>query len=418
MDGRGVSVLDMTGLAQKYGAVVSHLRIAADSSQIHAVRIAAGGADLVLGCDLVVTASFDALAKITRGKTAAVINTHQSPTGEFTRNPDLAFPDAALRDAVSHAAGAENTAFVDATAHATALFGDSILSNMFLVGHAYQAGLIPITGAAIESAIRLNAIAVELNLGAFRWGRLSAHDPALVDAAAARAGPRIEPISPPPRDLDGLIAHRSAELIAYQDAAYAERYGALVERVRAAEAERSPGRSGLAETVARYYFKLLAYKDEYEVARLFADPAFEQGIKARFESGYSLRYHLAPPFLGKRDPETGRPLKSAFGPWMGTAFRLLARFKGLRGTPYDPFGRSEERRAERRLITDYEAVIEEIMARLDQDNHALAIEIASLPERIRGYGHIKQAAIIEAGQREAELLNSFRHPKPTASAAE
>ena len=418
MDGRGVSVLDMTGLAQKYGAVVSHLRIAADPRQIHAVRIAAGGADLVLGCDLVVAASFDALAKITRGKTAAVINTHLSPTGEFTRNPDLAFPDAALRDAVSGAAGVENTAFVDATALAEALFGDSILSNMFLVGHAYQAGLIPITGAAIESAIRLNAVAVEQNLGAFRWGRLGAHDPALVDAAAARAAPQIAPTSPPPRDLDGLIAHRSAELIAYQDAAYAERYGALVERVRAAEAERSPGRSGLGGAVARYYFKLLAYKDEYEVARLFADPAFEQGIKARFESGYSLRYHLAPPFLGKTDPETGRPLKSAYGPWMATAFRLLARFKSLRGTPFDPFGRSEERRAERRLITDYEAVIEEIMARLDQDNHALAVEIASLPERIRGYGHIKRAAILEAGRREAELLAGFREPNPTASAAE
>jgi indolepyruvate ferredoxin oxidoreductase len=417
MDGRGVSVLDMTGLAQKYGAVVSHLRIAADPGQIHAVRIAAGGAKLVLGCDLVVAASFDALAKVTQGKTSAVVNTHPSPTGEFTRNPDLVFPDAALRDAISRTAGADHVTFLDATALAEALFGDSILSNMFLVGHAYQRGLIPISGAAIESAIRLNGVAVDKNLDAFLWGRLSAHDPALVEAAAAKAAPKTARPTPP-GDLDGLIAHRSAELTAYQDAAYAARYGDLVARVRTAEAERAPGRSGLTHAVAHYYFKLLAYKDEYEVARLFADPAFERGIAERFESGYRLRYHLAPPFISKRDPETGRPLKSAYGHWMGSAFRLLARLRGLRGTALDPFGYSEERHTERRLIGEYEAAIEEIIAALDRDNHALAVEIAGLPERIRGYGHVKQASIDEAKRCETDLLQSFHDPRPAATAAE
>ena len=415
MDGRGVSVLDMTGLAQKYGAVVSHLRIAADARQIHAVRIAAGGARLVLGCDLVVAASFDALAKIARGKTHVVVNTHESPTGEFTRSPDLAFPGAALRDAIIHPAGADHAVFLDATALAEALFGDSILSNIFLVGHAYQKGLIPLSGAAIESAIRLNGVAVDQNLDAFLWGRISAHDPALVEAAAARAAPQsVQPPSPPLRTLDDLIAHRAAELTAYQDTAYAARYGDLVARVTAAEAARAPGRSGLAHAVARYYFKLLAYKDEYEVARLFADPAFERRIKDRFESGYTLRYHLAPPFFSKRDPETGHPLKSAYGPWMGGAFRLLARLKGLRGTAFDPFGRS----AERRLITEYETAIEEIIAALNQDNHALAVEIASLPERIRGYGHVKQASIDQEKLCEADLLQSFRDPSPAVTAAE
>jgi len=418
MDGRGVSVLDMTGLAQKYGAVVSHLRIAADPGQIHAVRIAAGGARLVLGCDLVVAASFDALAKVTEGKTSAVVNTHPSPTGEFTRNPDLAFPDVALRDAISRATGADHVTFLDATALAETLFGDSILSNMFLVGHAYQRGLIPISGAAIESAIRLNGVAVDKNLDAFLWGRLSAHDPALVDAAAAKAAPQEQQAPPPPRDLDGLIAHRTAELTAYQNAAYAKPYGDLVARVRAAEAERAPGRSGLAQAVARYYFKLLAYKDEYEVARLFADPAFERGIKARFESGYTLRYHLAPPLLSKIDPETGRPQKSTYGAWMGSAFRLLARLRGLRGTALDPFGYSEDRRTERRLISDYEAVIEELLGGLDGDNYALAVDIASLPERIRGYGPIKAASIDQAKQDEVDLLQSFRDSSPAASAAE
>ena len=415
IDGLGVSVLDMTGLAQKYGAVTSHLRFARASSEIHAVRVAAGGARLLLGCDLVVAASFDALAKVAKGATHAVINAHESPTGDFTRSADLVFPGAELRAAVAGAVGADRCDFLDATRLATALFGDAITSNLFMVGYAWQKGLIPVSGAAIERAVELNGVAVEMNLGAFRWGRLAAHDPAAVEAAAAAVGPAAEPLA---SGLDDIVALRVGELTTYQNAAYAGRYSALVEAVRAAEAAKAKGLTGLAEAVARYYYKLLAYKDEYEIARLLTDPAFERRIAAQFEDGYTLRYHLAPPLLARIDPETGRPRKSAYGAWMGWAMRLVATFKWLRGTPFDPFGRFPERRAERRLIGEYETVVGELIAGLEHDNHALAVEIASLPEQIRGYGYIKQRHVEKAKLCESELLERFRQPSPAASAAE
>ena len=417
IDGLGVTVLDMTGLAQKYGAVVSHVRFAKAPGDIHAVRVAAGGARLLLGCDLVVAASFDALAKVTKGVTHAVVNTHESPTGAFTRDADLTFPGEPLRQAVSGATGADHADFLDATGLATALFGDSIASNMFMVGYAYQKGLLPISAAAIERAIDLNGVAVAMNHRAFRWGRLAAHDRAAVEAAAAGAAPQsaFEPFT---AGLDELIAHRVALLTTYQNTAYAGRYKALVERVRAAESERAKGLTGLAEAVARYYYKLLAYKDEYEIARLLTDPAFEDSIRERFEAGYTVRYHLGPPLLAATDPDTGRPIKAPYGAWMGHAMRLVARFKGLRGTPFDPFGYSHERRTERRLIAEYETVIAELIEGLNHDNHGLAVEIASLPEHIRGFGYVKQRHIVSAKGDEAALLESFRNPGDTASAAE
>ena len=417
IDGKGVTVLDMTGLAQKYGAVVSHLRFARRTADIHSVRIAAGGARLVLGCDLVVAASFDALAKVAKGTTAAVVDSHESPTGEFTRAPDLAFPGQRLRDAIVGAVGADHADILDATGLATALCGDSIASNLFMVGYAYQKGLIPLSGAAIERAIALNGVAVEMNLSAFRWGRFRAHDRAAVDAAAARAAPRAAAV-PVSSGIDDMVARRAESLTAYQNAAYARRYTDLVDRARAVEADRAKGLSGFAEAVARYYFKLLAYKDEYEIARLLTDPAFERRIGEMFEDGYRLRYHLAPPLIASLDPDTGRPIKSTYGAWMRLAMGLVARFKGLRGTPFDPFGYTHERRTERRLIKAYETVVAELIAGLDHDNHALAVEIAGVPEHIRGFGHVKQAHMVKAKRCEAELLETFRKPSPHATAAE
>ncbi len=417
LDGVGVTVLDMTGLAQKYGAVVSHVRFAKAPGDIHAVRVAAGGARLLLGCDMVVAASFDALAKVTKGVTHAIINTHESPTGNFTRDADLTFPGQDLRDAVSGATGTDHADFLDATGLATALFGDSIASNMFMVGYAYQKGLLPLSAAAIERAIELNGVAVPMNQRAFRWGRHAAHDRAAVEAAAAGAAPQSagETFT---ASLDEMIAHRTAALTTYQNAAYAARYNALVERVQIAESDRAKGPTGLTEAVARYYYKLLAYKDEFEIARLLTDAAFENRIRERFEAGYKLRYHLGPPLLAATDPDTGHPIKAPYGAWMGHVMRLVAKFKWLRLMPFNPFGFSHERRTERRLIKEYEKTIGELIAGLDHDNHGLAVEIASVPEHIRGFGFVKQRHMINAKHDEATLLERFRSPGDAASAAE
>ncbi len=417
LEGKGVTVLDMAGLAQKYGAVISHLRIARRPGDIHAVRIAAGGARLLLGCDLVVAAGFDSLAKVTPGETHAVVNAHESPTGAFTRDPDLEFPGAELRRLVADVAGSGNVEFLDATRLATALLGDSIATNLFLVGLAYQKGLVPVSHEAIERAIELNGVAVEANLRALRWGRLCAIDRDAVEAAAAEAAPASAE-APMSASLDEIVARRTADLTGYQNAAYAGRYSGLVERVREAETASAGGMTGLAEAVARYYHKLLAYKDEYEVARLYTGDAFRRQIAEQFEGDFKLRFHLAPPLIAARDPDSGHLKKSAYGPWMMAAFRVLARFKGLRGSAFDPFGYAPDRRTERRLIVEYEAVVEALIAGLDHDNHALAVEIATIPEHIRGYGHVKAAHLATAKAREADLLAAFRKPSPHADAAE
>ncbi|MFQ5959411.1 MAG: indolepyruvate ferredoxin oxidoreductase family protein, partial [Alphaproteobacteria bacterium] len=418
IEGKGVSVLDMIGLAQKYGAVTGHIRIARAPRDLHAARIAAGGARLLLGCDLVVAAGFDSLAKIDAGTTQAVVNGHESPTGEFTRKPDLAFPGEDLRRLVAEAAGPGGADFIDATGLATALVGDSIATNLFLVGYAWQKGLIPLSAAAIARAVELNGVAVEANKRAFHWGRVAAHDRAFVEARAAQAAPAAPDDQRLSQSLDEIVDRRVGELTRYQNAAYAKRYAGLVSRVHAAEAEKAKGLTGLSEAVARSYFKLLAYKDEYEVARLFADGAFARQIAAQFEGAYRLRFHLAPPLFARTDPDTGHLVKSAYGPWMMTAFRLLARLKFLRGTRLDPFGYTRERRAERGLIAAYERVIEELLAGLAHDNHALAVEIAGVPEHIRGFGHVKRAHIEAAKARETALLAAWRGAPPRASAAE
>ncbi len=415
LEGRGCAILDMAGLAQKGGAVVSHIRLAPKPEDIHAVRISAGGARLVLGCDLVVAAGFESLSKMTPGESHAVINSHETVTGDFTRNPDFHFPGQRLHELIKQASGGRAD-FLEATRIATALMGDSIATNLFMLGYAWQKGLVPLSGDAIVKAIEVNAVAVEANKRAFLWGRRAAHDlEAVQTAAAPKAEPESHHLS---ETLDQVIERRRRFLTDYQNAAYAARYLALVETARSAEASRTPGLAGFADAVARYGFKLMAYKDEYEVARLFTEGNFEAKLRETFEGDYKLHFHLAPPIVAEKNLETGHLKKKEYGPWIFTAFKLLARLRGLRGTPFDVFGYSAERRSERQLIRDYAALIDEVAGRLDHDNHALAVALASVPEKIRGYGHVKEAHLEDAKAQEAELLQAFRNPQAARSAAE
>jgi indolepyruvate ferredoxin oxidoreductase len=416
LEGKGVTVLDMAGLAQKNGAVLSHIRLADSPDQLHGARIGAGRADAVVGCDIVVACSPEALSKMTSGRTRIVANSANVPTAEFTHKPDWQFPLDRMQSTLSDAAGADSAWFVDATRLATALMGDSIATNLFMLGYAYQKGMIPISASAIERAIELNAVAIEQNKKAFIWGRRAATDAARVERSATPA--TVVPINfAPSRTLEETISRRVQFLTAYQDTKYADQYRALVDKVRAIESSKTPGTTKLTETVARYYFKLMAYKDEYEVARLYTTGEFKQKLDAAFEGDIKLKFHLAPPIFNKPDPITGIAKKSVYGPWMLSAFGLLAKFKFLRGTTFDVFGRSEERRMERALIERYAANITTALERLDRDNHATAVEIAAIPEMIRGFGHVKQKHLVAANKKEAELLASLRSPAPATARA-
>jgi indolepyruvate ferredoxin oxidoreductase len=401
----------MTGLAQKNGAVVSHVRIADTPEQLHATRIAAGEAKLVLACDILTGVGYESLAKMQKGVTKALVNTALVMPAQFTRDPDLRFPTGSMEQEIKDAVAPGDAEFLDATKLATGLMGDSIATNLFMVGYAYQRGLLPLGEAAILRAIELNEAAVESNKQSFRWGRLAAVDSArVVSAAIPAAKPDSQRLS---ESLEEVIERRQRFLTDYQDAAYAKRYTDLVARVRAVEVARQPGATDLTEAVSRYYFKLLAIKDEYEVARLYAETDFVQRIAAQFEGDYKLRFHLAPPALNKSDAKTGAPRKSTYGPWMLPAFRTLARLRRFRGGALDIFGRTEERRKERALIGQYEALIDELLARLSPQNYDLAVALASIPEHIRGYGHVKERHLKDAKAREAALLERFRGtPEP------
>ncbi|MCL4761706.1 MAG: indolepyruvate ferredoxin oxidoreductase family protein [Burkholderiales bacterium] len=402
LEGKGCSVLDMTGLAQKNGAVVSHVRIARSPERLYATRIAAGEADFVLACDILTSVNTEALAKMQKGHTRALVNTALVMPASFTREPDLAFPLGSMEQEIADAVGPGDAEFLDATRLATGLMGDSIATNLFMVGYAYQRGRLPVSEAAILRAIELNETAVESNKRSFLWGRLAAVDPQRVaQAAVAVELPDSQRLS---GSLDEVVSRRVAFLADYQDRAYAERYAKLVARVREREQAVTPGETALAEAVARAYFKLLAIKDEYEVARLHAETGFEQRIAAQFEGDYRLTFHLAPPILARPDPVTGVPRKRAFGPWMMPAFRALAKLRRLRGTALDVFGRTAERRRERALIGEYEAVVDELLAKLDPHNLGTAVEIARLPLDIRGFGHVKERNLEAVKRREAELL--------------
>jgi len=413
LEGRGVGVLDMAGLAQKGGAVFSYIRFAENPEDIHAIRVAAGRADLVLGGDIVVAGTRKVLAAVKRGATEMVVNTAEFLPGEFTRNADFSLPSERLKRTITADAGSDKTHFINATRLTTALFGQSIGSNMFLVGYAYQLGAIPLSATAIERAIELNGEAVGMNKAVFHWGRRAAVDRAQVEALASPAAAATSDARHLSESFDETVARRVKFLTAYQNAAYAARYQAAVDRVKAAEAARAPGKCGLADAVARYLFKLMAYKDEYEVARLYSDVAFLQQVAGTFE-GENLRFefHLAPPLLARRDRTTGLPRKMSFGPWLLPAFRLLAKLKFLRGTLFDPFGRTLERRTERKLIEDYESMLDQVLAALTSDNHHLAVGLAAIPEKIRGFGYVKERHLLAAKADEAALLEQFRAGSP------
>jgi indolepyruvate ferredoxin oxidoreductase len=417
LEGKGVGVIDMAGLAQKGGAVYSHMRIANKPEDIHAIRVAAAGADLVIGGDIVVAGNKKVLAAVKPGKTAMIINNAEFLPGDFTRNADFSLPTERLKRAITSAAGGERSHFIDASKIASALFGNSIGANIFLVGHAYQFGTIPLSAEAIEQAITLNGEAVTMNTAAFRWGRRAAIDFAAVEALARPK--EIDPARQLSQSFDEMVSRRVAYLTAYQNSAYAARYRTLVEKVKATEAAKAPGKCGLSEAAARYLFKLMAYKDEYEVARLYTDGAFAKQVKAAFDGDLKFEFHLAPPLFARRDPETGLPRKITFGPWMMRAFGVLAKFKFLRGTAFDPFGYSAERKTERKLIADYEATLAEILSRLNSENHPIAVGLAAIPEKIRGFGHVKARHLVAAKADEAALLEQLRaSPTPLLKAAE
>jgi indolepyruvate ferredoxin oxidoreductase len=409
LEGKGVGIIDMAGLAQKGGAVASHIRFAERPEDIHAIRVAARSADLVLGGDMVVAGSKKVLAAVKPGTTAMVINLAEMLPGEFTRNPEFSLPTERLKRTIVSLAGPANTHFVNASALSTTLLGQSLGANMFMLGYAYQLGTLPISAEAIEKAIEMNGEAVAMNHAAFRWGRRAAVDLAGVEMLARPAADAVDPARRLSGSFDEMVSRRVEFLIAYQDRAYAERYRRRVAAAKAAEASQAPGKSGLAEAVARYLFKLMAYKDEYEVARLYADPAFLRQVRNEVDGdNLRLTFHLAPPLLARRDKTTGEPRKMSFGPWMMNVFGWLAKLKFLRGGALDPFGYTAERRTERGLIRDYESLLDELAARLTPENHHLAVGLAAIPEKIRGFGPVKMRHLAAAKADEAALLEQFR----------
>lgn len=387
LEGKGVSVLDMTGMSQKNGSVTSHVRIAATPDAIRAQRIATGEADLVLGCDMLTAGTHDAIAKMRPGRTRAVINTYQQPIGPFARQPDWQFPADEVKTLIDESvAGVAD--YIDATQLATALTGDAIATNLFMLGYAYQKGLLPLSECSLMRAIELNAVAIEFNQKAFRWGRRAAVDQKAVEKIALPSQPVVLKM---PETLTAIVTRRVESLTAYQNADYARRYQTLVDDVKQAEAKLGQG-DKLSKAVAKSLFKLMAYKDEYEVARLYSDPAFMHGLKQQFDGKLKLSFNLAPPLFAKKDAH-GQPQKAEYGSWVWPAFKLLAKLKTLRGTRLDPFGWTAERKMERQLVVNYRELIMNLLSTLTAERLQAAIAIASLPEKIRGFGHVKAASV-------------------------
>ena len=398
LDGKGAGMMEMAGLAQKGGAVHIHCRIGKRPEDITAIRVATGEADALIGGDLVVSAGAKTLGLTSSGRTGAVVNSHQIVTGDFTRNRDLKLPFDQLELAL-RARLRDRLHMIEASALAERLLGDSIFANMVTFGAAWQAGLIPVSQAAIARAVELNGAAVEKNHRAFQIGRWSVANPQAAAVALA------SDVQAKPNTAAGRILARRTHLVAYQGEALALRYDAMLARFEDPK---------LKEAVAKGYHKLLTYKDEYEVARLHLSTA--ERTRAAFDGDLKLRFHLAPPFLPGVDAE-GRPKKRTFGPWMLRVFSVLAAMKGLRGTVIDPFGWSAERRAERALIAAYEADMDEVLRHLADGDRATAVDLAELPLQIRGFGPVKQASIDAAAVKRAALKAALASD-PKAVAAE
>ena len=410
IEGKASMILDMSGLAQKGGAVLSHVRLSEHTADVTCSRIVTGTADLVIAADEVVAASKETISLCESGRTAGIINSHVIPTADFILNRDFNFQSRKVNH-VLETALRKDSAFVDFTRPAETLLGDAIATNMMMMGYAYQRGLLPLTAAAIEQAIEVNGVAIKMNTQAFRLGRLAAADPSRIDAMMkghdeATAAKTLDTMS-----LDEIIAHRSAHLVNYQNEKLAAKYRALVKQVRDAALDRGFGEA-LPRAVAINYAKLLAYKDEYEVARLYTDGHFEQQLRDQFDGDFKISFNLAPPILGGAKDALGRPKKRAFGPWMMPAFKMLAKMRSLRGTPLDIFGHSADRRLERDLIAGYEKDVATVLSLLSAATHDTALELLSLPDRIRGYGPVKEKAVDEAKVRYAQLAADLANPPP------
>ena len=403
MEGKGVVTQDAGGLAQKGGATWSHVQIANSASAIHTTKVDMAQADLVIACDSIVGATKYTLAVMQKGRTYVALNTHGTPTAAFVKNADWQFPGGNCEAAVRASVGDGLVGAFDAEQVAVQLLGDSIYTNPLMMGYAWQQGRIPLSHAALMRAVELNGVQVDNNKRAFEWGRRCAHDLAEVQAQF-KAAQVIEFVKKP--SLDETITKRVDFLTGYQDASYAAEYKAFVDKVRAAEAKLGSSKA-LSEAVARYLFKLMAYKDEYEVARLHADPAFLAKIEAMFEGDYKLVHHLAPPLTARRN-DKGELVKKAYGPWMRNAFGVLASLKGLRGGALDVFARTAERKTEVALIAEYRTCIDELLQTLSADKLPLAAQIARLPEEIRGYGHVKERHLQAARSKWDALMAEWR----------
>ena len=399
LEGKGASVLDFMGFAQKFGPVLSYLRLSADPAGITQPRIAPGFADAVIGCDIVVSSSPKASAAYARGRTRMVLNLAEMPTGDFSRNRDADLAVDRRLAAITAVVDAANLSSIDANRAARVLLGDAVFANVLMLGMAWQAGLVPVGLAALARAIALNGVAVQRNMDAFAWGRIAAHDPAAVAALIGTAPPRDEP-------LETMIARRVAHLAAWQDTAWANRYARRIAAVQARES--ALGGSGtLTRAAAQALFRLMSYKDEYEVARLHTQTGFVADVAARFDGPVTIRHHLAPPFWpGGRDGR-GRPRKRAFGPWVRVAMSALARMKALRGTVIDPFGHTAERRMERALIVEAEATLDRLLPALTADRLDEAARIVALYSEIRGFGPVKEQAAARLRPEIARAVDAY-----------
>jgi len=404
IEGKAAIILDMAGLAQKGGAVLSHVRLANDPDLVTAPQIVTGEADLLLAADTVVAAAQGSIALMSQENTHAVINTHLNPVSNFIFDRDYDFREVGVVDAIK-ANVKSDLSMVDFAKLAESVCGDTIATNIMMLGYASQAGLLPVSPSAILSAIELNGVAIEANKRAFAWGRKFAAEP----DAVSRIVSAPENHSDEPDTLEDIIHKRADFLTAYQSKGYAHSYRKFVDKVSHAEAKVGRRRD-LTNAVARNLFKLMSYKDEYEVARLYTNGEFEEQISKTFEGDFKLNYHLAPPvFSGKTKPN-GRPAKRAFDPWMMVAFRTLAKFRKLRGTLLDPFGYANERKQERKLITDYKNMLEQLLPKLSSANHEYAVELAQVPNDIRGFGPVKEASMLKAKDKEALLIEQFTNP--------
>jgi indolepyruvate ferredoxin oxidoreductase len=406
LEGLSCSVFDMTGLAQKNGAVYSHVRIFRPEHNPGAARLGFAEASLVMAFDMVAALSAEAVRTVKEGKSIVVANSKALPTARFQFDSNALPEERPMLARFERLVGKENTFFLDGTGLALSLLGDTIASNLFVVGYALQMGFLPVSAAAIERAIEINGASVSLNIRAFRYGRIWALDPALLEKNLQSSA---QPAQPRALDtLDEVVAHRESLLREYQNDAYAKRYRQLVDRVAQAQGQAVPGSGELALAVARNFAKLLAYKDEYEVGRLYARPEFIKAIREQFDGDYQMRVNLAPPLFAKRDPVTGHLAKREYGPWMLKAMQLLGRLKFLRGTPFDVFGYTAERKMERQLAADYERTLSRALESLNAATLPHIVALANVPDMIKGFGHIKEANVERAKKRELELWEAVR----------